>query len=64
MAGEDGRLLLLDGEALVAEARPGAPDVVVPATVTFAEAEEAAHHHVRFAGENFSECFSCGVRPA
>jgi hypothetical protein len=31
--------------------------------VTFAEAEEAATRHVRFAGENFSECFSCGVRP-
>ena len=63
VAEEDGRVLLLDGEALVAEARPGAPDVVVPAAVTFAEAEEAARHHVRFAGENFSECFSCGVRP-
>ena len=63
VAEEDGRVLLLDGEALVAEARPGAPDVVVPAAVTFAEAEDAASHHVRFAGENFSECFSCGVRP-
>ena len=31
--------------------------------MTFAEAEEAATGHVRFAGENFSECFSCGVRP-
>ena len=26
VAEEDGRVLLLDGEALVAEARPGAPD--------------------------------------
>jgi hypothetical protein len=60
---EDGRLLLLDGEAVVAEARPGRPDVDVPAPVSFAEAEEAATRHVRFAGENFSECFSCGVRP-
>ena len=60
---EDGRILLLDGEAVVAEARPGRPDVDVPAPVTFAEAEEAATRHVRFAGENFSECFSCGVRP-
>ena len=64
VAEDDGRVLLLDGEALVAEARPGAPDVDVPAAVTFAEAEEAARDHVRFAGENFSECFSCGVRPA
>ena len=63
VADEDGRVLLLDGEALIAEARPGAPEVDVPRTVTFAEAEEAATRHVRFAGENFSECFSCGVRP-
>jgi hypothetical protein len=60
---EDGRIVLFDGEAVVAEARPGRPDVDVPASVTFAEAEDAASHHVRFAGENFSECFSCGVRP-
>jgi hypothetical protein len=63
VAEENGRLLLLDGEAMVAEARPGRPDVDVPAPVTFAEAEDAASRHVRFAGENFSECFSCGVRP-
>jgi hypothetical protein len=61
---EDGRVLLLDGEALVAEARPSSPDLDVPAAVTYAEAEAAATRHVRFAGENFSECFSCGVRPA
>jgi hypothetical protein len=60
---QDGRVLLLDGDELVAEARPDGPDVDVPATVTFAEAEAAARRHVRFAGENFSECFSCGVRP-
>jgi len=60
---QDGRVLLLDGEALVAEARPALPTVDVPRAVTFAEAEEAATRHVRFAGDNFSECFSCGVRP-
>ena len=62
VAEEDGRVLLLDGEALVAEARSGRPALEVPA-VTLAEAEDAATRHVRFAGENFSECFSCGVRP-
>jgi hypothetical protein len=60
---EGDRVLLLDGEALVAEARPGTPGVDVPGTVTLAEAEDAATRHVRFGGENFSECFSCGVRP-
>ncbi len=63
VADEDGRVLLLDGESLVAEARSAAPDVDPPAAVTFAQAEEAATRHIRFAGENFSECFSCGVRP-
>jgi hypothetical protein len=63
VAEEDRRVLLLDGEALIAEAQPGAPDADVPRTVTFAEAEDAATRHVRFDGENFSECFSCGVRP-
>jgi hypothetical protein len=59
---EDGRVLLLDGEALVAEARPGSPGVEPP-QVTPAEAEDAATRHVRFQAENFAECFSCGVRP-
>jgi hypothetical protein len=63
VAAEDGRVLLLDGEVLIAEARPGAPALDVPGAVTLAEAEDAATRHVRFGGENFSECFSCGVRP-
>ena len=63
VAEEEGRVLLLDGEALIAEARPGVPGVDVPGAVTLAEAEEAATRQVRFGGENFSECFSCGVRP-
>jgi hypothetical protein len=63
VAEEDGRVLLLDGEALVAEALPVALDVDAPEPVTLAEAEDAASRHVRFGGENFSECFSCGVRP-
>jgi hypothetical protein len=59
---EDGRVQLLDGEALVAEARPGTPDLEPPAPPSLAEAEEAAAAYVPFGG-NFSECFSCGVRP-
>ena len=60
---EDDRVLLLDGEALVAEARPGAPDVSPPEPVSLAAAETASRQHVRFGGEEFSECFSCGIRP-
>ena len=63
VAREDGHVRLLDGEALVAEARPGAPGLEPPPPPSTAEAEEAATGHVHFAGENFAECFSCGYRP-
>ena len=63
VAEAEGRVLLLDGEALIAETRPGGPGLDVPEPVTVAEAREAEARHVRFGGENFSECFSCGVRP-
>jgi hypothetical protein len=63
VAEADGRVLLLDGEVLIAEARPGAPSVDPPGAVTLEEAEDAVSRHLRFGGENFSECFSCGVRP-
>ena len=54
---------LLDGEALVAEARPGAPELEPPEPPSLAEAERAAAAHVHFSGENFAECFTCGFRP-
>jgi hypothetical protein len=60
---EDGHVRLLDGEALVAEARPGAPELEPPAPPSLAEAEKAAAAHVHLSGENFAECFSCGIRP-
>ena len=63
VAAEDGGVLLLDGEALVAEARPAIVDVDVPEPVSVEEAADAATRHVRFGGDLFSECFSCGVRP-
>ena len=59
---EDGRVLLLDGEAVVAEARAQAP-VLEPPAVSLEEAEDAATRHVRMGAEEFSECFTCGVRP-
>jgi hypothetical protein len=61
---EDGaRVLLLDGDAVVAEATSGGPGIEPPAPVSLAEAEDAASRHVRWGGDNFSECFSCGLRP-
>lgn len=63
VAAEDGEVLLLDGEDLVATARAAGPELEAPAPPSLAEAEEAATRHVGFGGENFAECFSCGARP-
>jgi len=38
-------------------------DVEPPARPTLAEAEDAAKRHVRWGGEVFNECFTCGDRP-
>ena len=55
-------VLLLDGEALVAEARPARLELELPGPVSLAEAEAAAARHVRVGDAAFRECFSCGVR--
>ena len=60
---DNGCVLLCDGEAVVAEAERGAPEIEPPAPPTLSEAEDAQTRHVRWGGENFSECFSCGERP-
>ena len=60
---EDGLVRLLDGEALVAEARPEGPALEPPSPPSLAEAEKAAAAHVHLSGENFAECFTCGIRP-
>lgn len=57
------RVLLRDGEALVAEARPGTLELELPGPVSLAEAEAAAALHVRVGDPAFGECFSCGIRP-
>jgi hypothetical protein len=60
---QDGSALLLDGDAVVAEARATGVDVDPPAPVSLAEATDAATRHVRVGDEIFSECFTCGIRP-
>ena len=59
--GVDG-VRLLDGEALVAEARPASVDVDAPAPVSVEVAEESRPKHVRGWSAEFNECFVCGVR--
>ena len=61
---ENGSVLLLDGDAVVAEARSASVGADPPSAVSLAEAEHAATRHVRVGDEHFSECFTCGVREA
>ncbi|MDQ3065565.1 MAG: hypothetical protein M3R12_00235 [Actinomycetota bacterium] len=61
---EDGeRVLLCEGDDLIAEAERATLEIDPPAPPSLAQAEDAVTRHVRFPGENFSECFSCGLRP-
>lgn len=57
----DGRVVLLDGEAIVAEALPAEVELDAPAPVSYAEAEAAAATSVPVGAETFRGCFSCGV---
>lgn len=58
----DGAVRLLDGVAVVAEARPAPVGVDPPAPVSLVEAAEAATRHVRGFSPQFAECFVCGLR--
>jgi hypothetical protein len=54
--------LLLDGEALVAEARAASLEVEAPRPISVSQADAAAARHVRVGDAAFGECFSCGIR--
>ncbi|MCS7006976.1 MAG: hypothetical protein NZL88_05420 [Gaiellaceae bacterium] len=55
---------LLDGEALVAEARPAPVEVAPPEPVSLLAAQEGEARHVRAGSPVFRECFVCGIREA
>jgi hypothetical protein len=57
----DGGVVLLDGDALVAEAAPAEVELEAPEPVSFEEAQAAAARHVAFGAETFRGCFSCGA---
>jgi hypothetical protein len=59
---DEGRALLLDGDALVAEARPASVDLEPPAPVALSDAEGARERHVREWTPDFAECYVCGIR--
>jgi len=56
------RLLLLDGDALVAEARPGDPGVAAPAPPSVDDAREASREVGGWGAPEFDQCFVCGRR--
>jgi len=58
-----GSAVLLDGDAVVAEARAATVDIDPPLPVTRAAADDATARHVRIGNPVFGECFVCGVRP-
>ena len=59
---EDGRAVLLDGDALVAEARAAPVEVEPPTPVSVDDAAAARVRHVRDWSPDFGECYVCGVR--
>ena len=54
------RVLLLDGDALVAEAVPARVDLAPPAPVSWEEALDATTRYLGFHEHPFPECFTCG----
>jgi hypothetical protein len=56
----DGGVVLLDGDAVVAEAIPAAVDVQPPAAPTWDEAVAASRSYEGFSEHVFRECFTCG----
>jgi hypothetical protein len=59
---EGAAVRLLDGDAVIAEARPAELDVEPPPPVSRDEAAAAMEHHVRVGSPEFRECFVCGER--
>jgi hypothetical protein len=57
----DGGAVLLDGDAVVAEAVASAVDVDPPSPPGFDEAVSASAGYVPFGAETFRGCFSCGA---
>jgi hypothetical protein len=57
---EGERVLVRDGDALVAEAAPARVDVDVPASPSYEEAERASAGYPGFGEHAFPTCFVCG----
>ena len=55
-----GGMRLLDGEVVIAEARPSPLELEVPACPSFDEALRASERYLGFDTHNFPGCFVCG----
>jgi hypothetical protein len=60
VARDDGRVVVRDGEALVAEAERVTFDVEVPAPVSVEEAAAASRRYAGFLHHAYNTCFVCG----
>jgi hypothetical protein len=60
VARDDGRVVIRDGEALVAEAERVTLDVEVPAPVSVEEAAAASRRYAGFLHHAYNTCFVCG----
>jgi hypothetical protein len=56
------RVVLLHGEALVAEARPGDPELDAPAAPSYDAVVAVVGPASGWGSDDFRECFSCGTR--
>jgi hypothetical protein len=59
-AGDGGRVSVLDGDAVVAEAEPVAFELDVPEPVSVEEAAEASKRYPGFEAHAYETCFVCG----
>lgn len=62
VADADGGAVLLDGDVVVAQARPAVVDVDVPAPASLAEAERAASQYPWRERHPYPTCFVCGPK--
>ena len=58
----DRGVVLLDGDRLIAEARPVKFDAVPPPAPSFSEAKAASKNYSGFVQHSFPYCFVCGTR--
>ena len=57
---EAGKLLLLDGETIVAEGKPKSFEMALPAPIAYEAAVASSSNYIGYSGHHFDTCFVCG----